>query len=61
MMGVWFLATAVGNYLGGRMAGLYEALSLPSLFAAVTVVALAAAVAMALLVRPIERMLSRGE
>jgi POT family proton-dependent oligopeptide transporter len=61
MMGVWFLATAVGNYLGGRMAGLYEALSLPSLFTVVTLVALAAAVAMALLVRPIERMLSRSD
>jgi POT family proton-dependent oligopeptide transporter len=32
MMGVWFLATAVGNYIGGRVGGLYESLSLPSLF-----------------------------
>jgi POT family proton-dependent oligopeptide transporter len=57
MMGVWFLAASVGNYLGGQVASLYEALSLPSLFAAVTVFALAAAALMALLVRPIERML----
>ena len=58
MMGVWFLATSVGNYLGGRVAGLYESFSLPSLFTAVTVFALAAAVVLALLVRPIERMLA---
>ncbi len=57
MMGVWFLATSVGNYLGGRVAGLYESFSLPSLFTAVTLFALAAAVVLALLVRPIERML----
>ncbi len=57
MMGVWFLATAVGNYLGGRVAGLYEAFSLPTLFGVVTLFALAAAVALALLVRPIDRML----
>jgi POT family proton-dependent oligopeptide transporter len=35
IMGVWFLAAAVGNYIGGRMAGLYEAWTLPSLFGAV--------------------------
>ena len=58
MMGVWFLATSVGNYLGGRVASLYEAFSLPSLFGAVTLFALAAAVLLALLVRPIERMLA---
>jgi POT family proton-dependent oligopeptide transporter len=58
MMGVWFLATSVGNYLGGRVASLYEAFSLPSLFGAVTLFALAAAVVLALLVRPIERMLA---
>jgi POT family proton-dependent oligopeptide transporter len=58
MMGVWFLATSVGNYLGGRVASLYEAFSLPSLFGAVTLFALAAALLLALLVRPIERMLA---
>jgi POT family proton-dependent oligopeptide transporter len=28
-MGVWFLALSVGNYLGGRVGGLYEAFSSP--------------------------------
>jgi POT family proton-dependent oligopeptide transporter len=30
-MGVWFLGAAVGNYVGGRIGGLYETLPLPSL------------------------------
>jgi POT family proton-dependent oligopeptide transporter len=32
MMGVWFLSISVGDYIGGRIAGLYESISLPSLF-----------------------------
>ena len=32
MMGVWFLATSVGNFIAGRLAGLYEAMPLPTLF-----------------------------
>ncbi|MCA1563842.1 MAG: peptide MFS transporter, partial [Acidobacteria bacterium] len=32
MMGVWFLATSVGNFIAGRLAGFYEAMPLPSLF-----------------------------
>lgn len=59
MMGVWFLATSVGSYIGGRVAGLYEAFSLPAIFAAVTGYALLAALVMALLIGPIKRMLAR--
>ena len=58
-MGVWFLALSVGNYLGGRVGGLYEAFSLPALFGAVAAFAAAAAVVLALLIRPIRRMLER--
>ncbi len=32
MMGVWFLASSVGNFLGGEMAGLYEKLPLQNIF-----------------------------
>ena len=32
MMGVWFLAAAVGNFLGGSVSGLYEDFPLPQLF-----------------------------
>ena len=56
MMGVWFLSTSVGNYLGGRFASLYESLPLPNLFAYVAVMAFAAAIVLALLVRPIKRL-----
>jgi POT family proton-dependent oligopeptide transporter len=56
MMGVWFLATSVGNYLGGRMAALYEALSLATLFGAVAAFAIGAGLLLALLARPISRM-----
>ena len=58
-MGVWFLATSVGNYLGGRVGGFYESFSLPGLFGAVTLFALGAALVLALLIRPIRRMLER--
>ena len=34
MMGVWFLSTSIGDYIGGRMASLYESWTLPSLFGA---------------------------
>ena len=58
-MGVWFLATSVGNYLGGRVGGLYESFSLPGLFGAVALFALGSALVLALLIRPIRRMLAR--
>ncbi len=58
-MGVWFLATSVGNYLGGRVGGLYESFSLPGLFGAVALFALGAGLLLALLIRPIRRMLER--
>jgi POT family proton-dependent oligopeptide transporter len=57
-MGVWFLALSVGNYLGGRVAGLYEGFSLPELFGAVAVYALVAALVLGLLIKPIQRMLA---
>jgi POT family proton-dependent oligopeptide transporter len=58
MMGVWFLATSVGNYLGGQVASFYEALALPTLFGAVTAFGIGAALLLALFVRPIHRMLA---
>ncbi|MBM3725506.1 MAG: peptide MFS transporter [Acidobacteria bacterium] len=44
MMGCWFLSNSVGNYLGGRMAGFYQALPLDQLFGAVAAFAIAAGV-----------------
>jgi proton-dependent oligopeptide transporter, POT family len=49
IMGVWFLASAVGNYIGGRLAGFYEAMTLPSLFGAVAAFGIGAGVVLLLL------------
>ncbi|MGK2858462.1 MAG: peptide MFS transporter, partial [Thermoanaerobaculia bacterium] len=58
MMGVWFLASAVGNYLGGRTAGLYETLPLWQLFGLVAATAIGGGLVLALLIRPIRRLMS---
>ena len=44
MMGIWFLATSVGNFIGGRVSGLYESFALPTLFGAVAGFAIVAGV-----------------
>jgi len=54
-MGVWFLATAVGNYLGGRVASAYETFSLSELFGVVTGFGLLSALALALVLRRMSR------
>jgi POT family proton-dependent oligopeptide transporter len=41
MMGVWFLASSVGNYIGGQLGGLYESLPLAALFGRVGLFAVA--------------------
>lgn len=61
MMGVWFLATAVGNFLGGSVSGYYEKFELPTLFALVATSGFVMSAAMFALVRPIKRMLDRNE
>jgi len=57
MMGVWFLASAVGNYIGGRTAGLYEMLPLWGLFGLIAVTTIGAGLLLGLLVRPIRRLM----
>jgi proton-dependent oligopeptide transporter, POT family len=56
IMGVWFLASAVGNYIGGRLAALYETMTLPSLFGAVAAFGLGAGVLLLLFSRPMRRL-----
>jgi proton-dependent oligopeptide transporter, POT family len=60
VMGVWFLALAVGNYLAGMASSFYETIPLPKLFMIVTLTALGTALLLALLVKPIRRMLERA-
>ncbi|MEO8258079.1 MAG: peptide MFS transporter [Acidobacteriota bacterium] len=56
VMGVWFLGTSVGNYIGGRVSGFYESMSLPSLFGAVAAFAMVAGVLMLIFARPLNRL-----
>ncbi|HEX2456617.1 MAG TPA: peptide MFS transporter [Vicinamibacterales bacterium] len=57
MMGVWFLATSVGNYIGGRLASFYESWPLPNLFGAVAAFAIVAGLILLAFVKPIGRMI----
>ena len=59
VMGVWFLALSVGNYLAGMASSFYETMPLPTLFTIVTATALGTALVLALLIKPIQRMLAR--
>jgi POT family proton-dependent oligopeptide transporter len=57
-MGVWYLSLSVGNYLAGMASSVYETMPLSTLFALVTATALVAAVVLALLIKPIRRMMA---
>jgi proton-dependent oligopeptide transporter, POT family len=57
IMGAWFLADSVGNYIGGRLASVYETFPLPELFGLVAAVTVGLGIVMALMVRPIVRLM----
>ena len=57
MMGLWFLATSVGNFIGGRVSSLYESWPLPNLFGAVGMFAIGAGILLFLFVKPIKRLM----
>ena len=56
IMGFWYLALSAGNYIGGRIAGLYEAWTLPSLFTAVAAFGIGAGLVMFVIARPVTRL-----
>ena len=56
VMGVWFLATSVGNFIGGRVSGFYESFALPSLFTAIAAFAVVAGLILAAFVGPMRRL-----
>jgi POT family proton-dependent oligopeptide transporter len=60
IMGVYFLGTSVGNYIGGRMASFYESMSLPSLFGVVAAIGIGCGLVFLLFARPM-RHLEEGE
>lgn len=61
MMGVWFLSTSVGNYIGGRFASFYDSLPLPTLFTYAALMALLAGTVLAVLAAPIHRLTAPSE
>jgi proton-dependent oligopeptide transporter, POT family len=61
MMGVWFLASSVGNKIAGTVAGLTEKFSGQQIFGTVTAVALLFSLILALLIKPIKRMMARSQ
>jgi POT family proton-dependent oligopeptide transporter len=58
MMGIWFLATSVGNWLAGKAASFYSAMPLPTLFSWVAGTTLVATVLLAVLIKPTVRLMS---
>src|SRR5262245_10192473 len=57
MMGVWFLAASLGNFVGGRIAGRFETFPLPKLFGAVCLTTGASAIVLMFLVKPIRNLM----
>lgn len=57
MMGIWFLGAATGNFIGGRVGGLFESFPLRQIFLAVFLTSLAAALVMFFLVPWIKRLM----
>lgn len=63
MMGIWFLASALGNVIGGRVGGHVDPEKLeqmPQLFTATTMSLMIAAAVIALLIIPIRKMMGKG-
>ncbi|HZI99729.1 MAG TPA: peptide MFS transporter [Gemmatimonadaceae bacterium] len=64
MMGIWFLASALGNLIGGRVGGHVDPEKLdqmPQLFTTTTISLMVAAAVIALLIIPIRKMMASGD
>jgi POT family proton-dependent oligopeptide transporter len=57
MMGVWYLATSAGNFIGGRLSSLYGSMPPTNLFGAIAAVGVAAGIVMFALTPPIKRLM----
>jgi POT family proton-dependent oligopeptide transporter len=57
MMGVWFLATSVGNFIAGRLAGFYEAMPLSELFGSITLFGIVPGIVLLLAAPAIKRLM----
>lgn len=61
MMGVWFLAAGVGNFIAGTVSSYYEAFELPTLLGVVAATGGVMSFVMFMLVGPIKRMMARSQ
>jgi POT family proton-dependent oligopeptide transporter len=58
MMGIWFLGAATGNYIGGRVGGLFESYPLSGIFLAVFATSAAAGLVMLLITPWVKKLMS---
>ena len=61
MMGIWFMAAALGNLLAGLVAGLIESLPLPQLFGTVGLIVTGAGLLMLIVSRPVSRLIGAAK
>jgi POT family proton-dependent oligopeptide transporter len=57
MMGIWFLATSLGNFIGGQVAGVFEKFPLPWIFGSVAGVCMVFTLIALVLIPPIKRLM----
>jgi POT family proton-dependent oligopeptide transporter len=57
MMGIWFLAAAEGNFIGGQVAAVFEKFPLPQIFGAVFGVCMLFTLIAVVLIRPLKRLM----
>jgi proton-dependent oligopeptide transporter, POT family len=59
VLGIWFLASSIGNYLAGRAVGLSESMPLDDYFLLVAAIPIFLSIVLALLARPIHGLLRK--
>jgi POT family proton-dependent oligopeptide transporter len=57
MMGAWFLSISVGDFIGGRLASVYETFPLPLLFGIVAGFCIVLGVLLVFLIKPMRRLM----
>ena len=57
MMGAWFLSISVGDFIGGRLASVYETFSLPLLFGIVAGFCIVLGALLVFLIKPMRRLM----
>ena len=58
VLGIWFVALSIGDYISGRLASVYEQFPLPQLFGYVGLSALVLGALMFLLLRPMKKLMA---